>query len=91
MIHELGKGPIQQTDGSSKELCRMKDLYAEGNGMTVNAKRDFCGKVTFLQGTAEVCQADYLASADQVTPNDWFKIPLLGEAETVNYVLLLFG
>lgn len=29
----IGQRPIQQTDGSSKELCRMKDLYAEGNGM----------------------------------------------------------
>lgn len=38
----IGQRPIQQTDGSSKELCRMKDLYAEGNGMKkLLAKRGF--------------------------------------------------
>ena len=29
----IGQRPIQQTEGSSKEPCQMKDLYAEGNGM----------------------------------------------------------
>ena len=28
----IGQRPIQQTEGSSKEPCQMKDLYAEGMG-----------------------------------------------------------
>lgn len=59
-----------------KELCgaiqKGRLLLAEGAGQGCYASKEqiACGKVTFLQGPAGVCEADHLTSADQVIP-DW--------------------
>lgn len=46
----------------------MKDIYKnkQERGSYIGKKRASYCKVTFLQGTAEVYQADYLSSTDQV-------------------------
>jgi len=56
---------------SSKELCQMKDLYAEGNGMKeLLAKCGlFVARSPSFRGLQKSVKADYLTSADQVTPD----------------------
>lgn len=72
---------------ASKELCKMEDFYRQkgvGQGShTSKTKQIGCGKATFLQGTAQVHLANDLSNAGQVIPDWRFKIPFLGEADTV--------
>ena len=64
----------------------MKDFYRQkgvARESYTSNKWIGCDMVTFLQGMAGVYQADDLTRADQVIPDDWFKIPFLGEAKTL--------
>lgn len=64
----------------------MKDLPAEGSGnkeVTPAKKRPGYGTVSFLQGIAGVCQADYLSRAHQGIPDGLVSDSTSGTAETV--------
>lgn len=63
-------------------LYKMEDSYRQkGEGVRklywAKKRVGYC-HVAFLQGMAEVCQEDYLASDNQVIP-DWHMIPLVVE------------
>lgn len=56
-------------------------------------KRIGCNRLTFLSGMEGVCWTNDLPSVDQVI-SDWFKIPFLGEVESViklSLVLVTWG
>lgn len=58
---------------SSEELHKMKDFNRQkrvGQGSYTSWMLIVCVKVTFLEGMAEVYQADYLTNTDQVI-QDW--------------------
>ena len=70
-------------------------LQAEGSGnkeVTPCPKRAGCGKVTSLQGTAGVYQADDLTGAPQVIFDGLLQDSISGNAETViNLILVAWG
>ena len=70
MIHELGSIPFSKQKGALPS-CRKGKVFKGGKEMEKgnSYQRMHCfRKVTLLRGMEEISRADYLTSADQVTP-----------------------
>ena len=92
LVYSVIQHPIQETERSSEELYKIKYFHRQKEAGTrkLQTKRGLVmARWTFLQGMAEVCQLQYITSADQRTP-DRFKIPFLGELK-LSFDLVAWG